>query len=403
MKIILYSALFSLACNALHAQSGCTDPAANNFNSSASANDGSCLYNPTGIGYSLKGQVNSFANESSGVVFANGALWTHNDSGNPSKIFKTDTSGHLLQTISITNFPNVDWEDITADSNYIYIEDAGNNDGNRTDLKILKIDKGQFLQNPAATVNATAQAISFSYADQTSFVSNSNSNFDCESLISIGDSLYIFTKDEGDLQTRVYKLPKNPGTYTVSPYTSYNVNGRITGAGYNKQTKEIALIGYFSGHKNSFIWFLNNYHGDMFFSGNKRRVELGNSVNDWQTEGIDYYSTKELFFSCENSGVPASIFNTFKSYMSPVGIKTIDPNQQIKLYPNPASDELTVELNSYDAGEIMIYNMVGEAVLSVTANSLKSILNIADLKPGAYFISVSSSGRSYSASKFIKF
>jgi hypothetical protein len=84
----------------------------------------------------------SYAGESSGIAYTDRALWTHNDSGNASDFFKVDTvSGALLQKISITNFPNNDWEDITADSNYIYIGDFGNNNGTRTDLRVLKLIK----------------------------------------------------------------------------------------------------------------------------------------------------------------------------------------------------------------------------------------------------------------------
>jgi hypothetical protein len=256
-------------------QSGCTDPAANNYNSSAITNDGSCTYNVTNMTVHAKGSVADSVPECSGLIFTNGMMWTHNDSGNPNNIYKVDTAnGTILQTVKITNFPNVDWEDITADTNYIYVSDAGNNNGTRTDLKILKIDKLQFLSSTLTAVNATAQAINFSYSDQTSFVSSSTNNFDCESIISIGNSLYIFTKDRGDMQTRVYKLSKTPGTYTVSPYTSYNVNGLITGADYNPQTNEVALIGYKTSHLNSFMYFLNDFTGDNFFSGNKRRIKI---------------------------------------------------------------------------------------------------------------------------------
>ena len=294
-----------------NAQTGCPDPEAANYNSKAKQNDGSCIYPLTHVSPNLKSSFSSGISESSGIVFTNGKLWTHNDAGNPPIIFSVEPStGKTIQTVYIDNYPNNDWEDITADSNSIYICDCGNNNGTRTNLKILKITKTDI--GNAAIVHVNAKAISYSYSDQANFTESKTHNFDCESLITIGNSLYIFTKDRGDLQTRVYRLSKMPGEYIVSPYTGFNVNGLITGAAYDPVEKEVALIGYFKGHTNSFMWLLNDFKSDSFFSGNKRRIEIGNG-GEWQTEGICYDSTGKLFISCEKSGnINSSLFITDK-------------------------------------------------------------------------------------------
>ncbi len=356
--------LFFFCIHFSFSQSGCTDPSANNYNASAISNDGSCTYDVSVQPYSARGPLFSFAGESSGLVSTNGVLWTHNDSGNASDIFKVDTAtGALLQKVSITNYPNNDWEDITADSNFIYIGDFGNNNGTRTDLRVLKIDKSQ-LSSTAAVIGVTAQAINFSYADQTSFSSNGSTNYDCESVISMGNSLYLFTKDRGDLQTRVYKLSKSPGTYTLSPYTFYNVNGKITGADYNPQKNEVVLIGYMASNKNSFIYYLNNFTGDLFFSGNKRRVEIGNATNDWQTEGIAYRSTNELFISCETSYTTASLYTTLKSSMTSVGFNEITGDLNgILIYPNPATNHIEIKSEGV-INEIKLFDLEGLLVYS---------------------------------------
>jgi hypothetical protein len=400
MKINLLISLLFITHFRCFSQSGCTDPTANNFNPSAIINDGSCTYNTSSLSVSIKGSVSPILTESSGLVFTNGVLWSHNDSGNPNNIFKIDTAnGAVLQTVSITNFQLIDWEDITADSNYIYVSETGNNNGTRTDLKILKIDKSQFLTNTLTAVSATAQSINFSYSDQVSFASSSSHNFDCESLISIGNFLYIFTKDRGDLQTRVYKLSKTPGTYTVSPYSSFNVNGLITGADYNKQTNEVALIGYMSPHKNSFLYILNNFTGDMFFSGNKRRIEIGNSANDWQTEGITYISANELFLSCETSYVPATLYRTFKSSMIIVatGIKERKLNGEgLKIYPNPTSGYFEIESNQAII-ELNVMSLDGNIIFSDKSGNKKVTLKteIISAENGCYILKVRTEDRTY--------
>jgi hypothetical protein len=394
MKLILqFTLLLCTTWSSAFSQSGCTDQAANNYNASAISNDGSCTYNVTSESVNAKGSIVANVTESSGLVFTDGVIWTHNDSGNPSNIFKIDTAnGNVLQTVAITNFPNIDWEDITADSNFIYVGDFGNNNGTRTDLKVLKISKSQ-LTSTLSSITATGQAINFSYTDQTSFSSNSSNNYDCESVISMGNFLYLFTKDRGDLQTRVYKLSKTPGTYSLTPYTSFNVNGKITGADYNKQTNEVALIGYMASSKNSFLWFLNDFTGDLFFSGNKRRIEIGNSINDWQTEGITYANSNELFLSCETSYTPATLYNTFKSNITSVGFREFQKqNNLVKIFPNPSSDFFKIESDA-EIKEIEISTLDGKKLYSKTINEFSTTLKGIDFTSvnGCYILKITTS------------
>lgn len=244
--------------------------------------------------------------ESSGLCYTDGNLWSFGDSGNPNSIYKIDSAtGAILQTVTITNFSNTDWEDLTADSLYLYIGDTGNNDGNRSDLKILRIKKSD-LVSTAAQLNVLADPIKYAYADQTSFSYNSNTNFDCEALIALGNYLYVFTKDRGDLKTRCYQLPKTPGTYSVSPVSSFDVDGKITDATYNAATGELALLGYMDQKANSFIWFFNGYEGDHFFAGAESRVTIGRSSDEWQTEGLVYISPTRLLLSCETTPAHAA-------------------------------------------------------------------------------------------------
>ncbi len=380
------------------AQSGCTDPAATNYNASATVNDGSCIYPVTHKTPVLRGALNHIITESSGLEWTDGKLWTHNDSGNPPQIFSIDTTdGHTLQTIYIDNYPNIDWEDITADSQYIYVGDHGNNDGDRTDLKVLKIAKADISND--AEVHVNAGAISFSYTDQTSFTPSNTNNFDCEALMSVGDSLYIFTKDRGDLKTRVYKMPKVPGTYALSPYTTYNVAGLITGADYNAHTHEVVLIGYLlPHHTNSFLWLLDDFEGDMFFSGNKRRIEIGGDSR-WQTEGITYVADDRYFISCETDSVPASLYISDKNFAT-----TAVPNiTQLlwSVYPNPASNALYVDRMYADAS-YSITNMSGQKVFGGMLYKGNNKVDISMLLPGMYTIELHNENEQSVSLKFDK-
>lgn len=315
-KAIAVILFYLVSATTTFAQNGCTDISAMNYNPLAKKNDGSCYYYATHYNPLFKAVMPAAIPETSGLIWDDGKLWTLNDSGNPPALFSIDSAdGHILQTVYIDNFPNIDWEDLTADEDYIYIGDFGNNRGRRTDQKILRIAKKDIGKD--AVVHVKAKAISFSYADQTNFdVKAYQHNFDCEAIISIKDDLYIFTKNWSNLHTKVYKLPKEPGEYKVSPYDSFNVGGVITGASYNKKTKEVVLLGYVDFMKHSFMWFMNDYTGDHFFTGNKRYIDMGDG-SAWQTEGICFISANHFLISNEKEdGKPAALYSGYKIWQT---------------------------------------------------------------------------------------
>lgn len=226
--------------------------------------------------------------ETSGLLFFNGQLWTLNDSGNQPEIYQIDsTNGSVLRTVAISNSVNTDWESMAQDDSNVYIGDFGNNAGNRTNLRIVKITKNEILNPENDTVKATY--IYFVYPDQTHFpIAFNNNNFDCEAFIFHDDSLHLFSKDWLDQQTRHYVIPAEPGRYKARLIETFQADGLITDASINEKGT-IVLLGYKNTVARSYIcfaWLLSGYDGSLFFSGHKRRLELGYALHLGQTEGI---------------------------------------------------------------------------------------------------------------------
>lgn len=76
-----------------------------------------------------------------------------------------------------------------------------------------------------------------------------------------------------------------------------------------------------------------------------------------------------------------------------------------KVYPNPTSDLLNIELESkINISEIIIYNELGNKVLVKKCNSLNKIISIdcSNLKPGIYFYSINDETKSVLSGKFVK-
>jgi hypothetical protein len=65
-------------------------------------------------------------------------------------------------------------------------------------------------------------------------------------------------------------------------------------------------------------------------------------------------------------------------------------NQSMTLYPNPADDQLQVQLNGVDRGTIEVLNVAGQVVLQQQFTTENFALNIHSLEAGMYFIRVTS-------------
>lgn len=254
--------------------------------------------------------------ETSGLIYLNGYVWTFNDSGGEPEIYKIDNkSGKIIQTVRITNGENFDWEDITQDENFIYIGDFGNNWGTRKDLKIYKIAINDINDKKKNQLNA--EIIEFSYTDQISFKKNNRGhNYDCESVISYKDSLIIFSKNWENGRTRMYKLPKTPGDYKVSPIDNFKANGLVTGADYNNETGELILIGY-KDHV-PFIYLFSEFDGNKLNTSKAYRINLV-KMKGSQTEGIVWYDNNNILISTEQR-------NEFDQKVYKVQIKEIIKN-----------------------------------------------------------------------------
>ncbi len=248
--------------------------------------------------------LDNAVSETSGIINFDGRIITHNDSGGEHALYEIDISnGSIKRTVIIKNAQNKDWEDICQDDNFIYICDIGNNSNNRKDQTIYKISKTDYLKNK----EVIAEKIKISYLEQTKFTkSNKETNFDAEAVVSVGNNLFLFTKNWGDLKTSVYKIPKEKGVYKLKTIESYDINGLVTGAAYNKSKKTIMLTGY-----SSFIPFvvkITNFYEENPLSGKieKNRINVNGSV---QIEGIAANPDGSFYLSAEEmTGFTAMLY-----------------------------------------------------------------------------------------------
>jgi hypothetical protein len=333
--------------------------------------------------------------ETSGITQFQQGLLTQNDNSDE-YLYVIDTlNGAILQTYALLGTSNLDWEEITQDSLFLYVGDFGNNAGNRIDLHILRIEKSSLLGGAPAI-----DTIAFAYEDQTDFTpSNQNTAFDCEAFIAGADSLFLFTKNWDNQTTVCYSLPKIPGNYLAHRKDSSDVNGLITGATFLPSKKLVILSGY-SSLLQPFMYLLFDFEGTDFFSSFQQKINP--SLNFHQVEGvsttngIDVYLTNEYFsqsfITNQQKLHKFDLTPVLGEYLS--GNNIDSESSEIRIYPNPAKDTVHIQ-SPNNSLWLEMRNSEGKLVLKTRIRS-NSDLDISALPNGRYFISIKDYPRVFS-------
>jgi len=118
--------------------------------------------------------------------------------------------------------------------------------------------------------------------------------------------------------------------------------------------------------------------------------------------GTQIENTAYIYFDYNTPIITNTTQNNFQMV---VANNTLNSNEnQLKIYPNPANQKLTIDLQNTNIENCIILNALGQTVYN-SANELnanhKIQLNISNLSAGVYFVKVRSGNGSY-ISRFIK-
>lgn len=342
MKKVLLIILLSFASYGVHAQLGCNDPLANNYNAAATYNDGSCAYNNTSYSLTAGATLPSQMDEISGMVHYNGKVYGHQDSGGPTALYEINpATGSITKTITLQGIGNVDWEDMTQDDTHFYIADTGNNaNGNRTNLRIYKFAKALIAGGSAVSIaNTSIDIINFSYEDQTDFTptGGNNTKFDCEAIAYNRGKIHLFTKNWIGSSATHYVLPITAGTHVAQKKDSYNTGDfKITGASFGAYDLLI-LIGYKVIGLGDCALFLDfGFDGTYYYfnSGAKRRLDIGFATDIGQVEGICFVNALHGYASNERFtynvfGVPFTVDQKLHTFNIMTYIKDYYEHNQV--------------------------------------------------------------------------
>lgn len=323
--------------------------------------------------------------ESSGLALTkNGTFWTHGDGKNPAQLYEFDSSGFLLRTLNLSNGTNIDWEDLSIDQQgNLFLSDAGNNDCDRTDLKIY------IIMDPSKhdSTAVHAESINFTFEDQMVIPSAiGNRNFDIEGLAVYKDSLLLFTKNRSSPSsgyTKVYRLPKYAGNFKALLVDSIFVQthiqlGRITGADFDQdlgllvlQTLQQLLV--FRSKNEHIQWDTFNYYRLPYHTNQFEAIEWKDAWHLWATDEV-----------------PGNLYEftlVDKPFLYPLKSETVFPNSQVQIYRDAAG---IIQIHIPTGASIQIFDVSG-----------RLCDDFQDLSTGIYTVLISFSDGSSHAKKFI--
>jgi len=196
---------------------------------------------------------------------------------------------------------------------------------------------------------------------QKSFYKTSNSNFD------------FFSKDSIFVCGMNYSLDSNFASNEDNTIFLWNVslNGTINWQKYYSTSGKKLLVNDLS----------RTNDGGCFITG---------KIWQWQS---NYEINADIFFlKVDRNGIISGTQS----------INEIITQSEIRVYPNPAKDNLNFDMGMYKDFHLSVYNQMGQILLKKNFTSGNNTINIYDFKAGIYFYNLQNKNGKVISGKFVK-
>jgi len=204
-----------------------------------------------------------------------------------------------------------------------------------------------------------------------------------------GDFSFLNWEHTGDQHWFVTDSDAHEGTYSVR---SGNIDD-------DEVTSLLAYTEVLHNGEISF-WFKTSteYHKDYFaFFMDGRKMDWWSGENDWTFVSYEFEAGSHVFewlYDKNKNGIDGQDCVWIDNITFPRAciITDIEENVTKKtniIYPNPSTGRFTLELN--EESDVILYNMLGQNVMSLKNVSGQQQLSLADKPKGLYFVQIKNS------------
>jgi len=123
-------------------------------------------------------------------------------------------------------------------------------------------------------------------------------------------------------------------------------------------------------------------------------IKLKDNLND----GTHIRNKAAIYFDYNAPVITNTTLNTISKY---VGINEINHSSDLKIYPNPTKDNITIETNLNNEQRLEIINLIGQTVYTTNINNKKTLINTSAFANGVYILKLSSDKETV-VRKFVK-
>lgn len=253
--------------------------------------------------------ANDAINEASGLAASRrnaGVLWTHNDSGDTTRIFAISEAGRDLGEFYLAGTSARDWEEIavgpgpTDGLSYIYVGEIGDNNAAYDTKKIYRVPEPTVdsASSPSAHLLDGVETITYRYPDGPR---------DAEAMFVDPNTRDIYVVSKREASVRVYRAswPQSTSeTITLERVATLEGLTMINGGDISGDGNEVLLKNY----TNIFYWRRDGGQslGEMFANPPDTVPYIvepqGESVT-WSADGSGYYTVSE-----EPQNIPAHLY-----------------------------------------------------------------------------------------------
>ena len=151
---------------------------------------------------------------------------------------------------------------------------------------------------------------------------------------------------------------------------------------------------------------LGNYYNDMwqFIPSDFSWHELNSIPSAGRKGGMYFNNSSTLFYTTGITQNNTRLKETWKCY-NPASLNEISEPLNVQLYPNPASENIVLEIQNIEQtnkANYKLLNAIGQEILSADLFQKSTQINISNLSKGIYYIQYCSAS-SFQTIKFIKY